>query len=222
MKKYVLTLFCLTMGMFCFAQSPVGLIAHWDMNGTVNDVTGNGHNGHAANLVPATGISGVPNTAYYFNGLNSLITAPYMPDLNVTQFSICATFRVAGFWNGLCQTNFVFDRGSLSNPGNYTLYFYDNPYDGNDCSAMDTTKDVLVSSAGLHTLPDVLWCYTPTIVENKWYKVVTTWDGTKWQMWVNGSLKTSNVSPSGSFGTSTDSISIGRDIFDCCPGNFKV
>lgn len=216
MKKTLLSILVAFMVIAANAQSTVGLLAHWDMNGEVNDVSGNGHNGHANNLVADTGMGGVPNTAYYFNGSNSYITVPYSADLNLTQFSICAVLNAEGFYSGGCHVNTVFTRGSIGTPGNYSLYFYDVPYTLT-CSSFDTTKDVFVPSAGGHSMPGTAWQYTPTTVENKWYKVVATWDGTQWQVFVNDTLKVTNVSTGGVFGTSTDSISIGMDIF--APGN---
>jgi len=83
-----------------FAQDTLGLVAHWDFNGTAKDVTGNGHDGTLHNVIPAKGKNGLPNTAYYFTGdltTHSYISVPYSPDLNMNEYSICATFMVKGF-----------------------------------------------------------------------------------------------------------------------------
>jgi hypothetical protein len=217
LMKTTFLIIALLISCSCYSQSSLGLVAHWDMNGSANDVSGNGHNGHLNNVVPTTGKDGLPNTAYYFNGVNSSITAGYLPDLNLTQFSICAIVKVAGFYRGSCHGNTIFTRGAISLPGNYSLYFYDVPFTG-DCSILDTTKDVFVPSAGGHTMPASAWAYTPTTVENIWYKVIATWDGTTWQIFVNDTLKASNVSTGGTFGTSTDSICIGWNVFSAYAG----
>ena len=54
MKKTLLisALFLITYS--AFGQLP-GLIAHWDMNGTTNDVSGSGLNGHGTDLISAAG-----------------------------------------------------------------------------------------------------------------------------------------------------------------------
>ena len=199
-----------------YAQGP---IAHWNMNGNVYDITGNGHDGHANNVISVAGKSGLPNTAYYFNGINSSITAPYMPDLNFTQYTICATVKVSGFYTGLCQSNTIITRGAYSSPGSFTLFFYDNPFDGNNCYAVDTSKDVFVPEASSFALANnSLYQYTPTVVENEWYYVITIWDGTNFKIYINDTLKMSNVISSGLLGTSIDSISIGYDIFEAGAG----
>ena len=214
MKKNLFTLLLVCGAYTLHAQSSAGLIAHWDMNGTVNDVTGNGHNGHASNITPAAGMDGVMGQAYYFNGVNSVITAPYMPDLNLPQYSICAIVNIQGFYTGTCQANAIFDRGLFFTTGNYMLYFTDNSYDGNDCLAIDSTKDVFCEVAGDCNAPFAAWQYSPQIIKNTWYKIVGTWDGTNYRIYVNDTLKSTVLSTSGAFGTSTDSISIGMQIFD--------
>lgn len=204
------------------AQSTVGLVAHWDMNGGTTDVSGNGHTGHGSNIIPTAGRDGTPNTAYYFNGVNSVITAPYMADLNMSEYSICAVVKIDGFYSGLCQANTILARGKLNNPGSYFLYFDDNAYDGNDCYLIDSTKDIFKTTSGgkLATYTD--WQYNPQIVKNKWYKVVATWNGIIWRVFVNDTLKSSVTSTGGTMGTSFDSIAIGRHIFDAAyPYSFK-
>ena len=91
-----------------YAQSTVGVVAHWDMNGTTNDVSGNGHNGNANYLTPATGISGLPNTAYYFNGSTSNITAPYSPAYNFTKYSFAPPFYPNIFTQGHAREILLF------------------------------------------------------------------------------------------------------------------
>lgn len=219
MTRYLYSLLFACMALTAKGQSTVGLIAHWDMNGTVNDVSGHGHNGTAYNIVSDTGKGGVPNTGYYFNGVNSYITVPYAPTLNLSQYTLCATVKVSGYYTAACHANMIFTRGAIGHPGNYSLYFYDIPYTVT-CTVVDTTKNVFVPSAGGHTMPASAWIYTPTITKTEWYKVVATWDGTRWKVYVNDTLKANNVSTGGLFGTSTDSISIGMDIFET-PYNFK-
>lgn len=216
MKKNLTILLLCLLCFLCFhsfGQSTAGLIAHWDMNGSSSDVSGNGHVSHAIAVTPTTGRDGFPNTAYYFNGVNSMISTPSAPDLSLTHYSICAIVKVLGFWTGLCQANFIVSRGPLQTPGAYTLQFNDNPNDGNDCSALDSTKEVFQANAGATGSGGAgiaMWSYTPTIARNTWYKVVATWDGTKYQIFINDTLKTSLTSITGGvFGTGTDSLAIG-------------
>lgn len=222
MKKIALFALSAVCSIGAFAQGGVGLIAHWNMNGSFNDVSGNAHVSRAVNVTPAAGRTGAPNTAYYFNGVNSMISTPYVADLSLTNYSICAIIKIKGYNSGLCQANTVVGRGFLQQPGAYTLQFNDNPNDGNDCAAFDTTKQVFQANAGATgsgSAGVAMWDYAPRIVSDAWYKVVATWDGTKYKIWVNDTLKTTLVSiTGGAFGTSTDSLAIGFHPFGAGTG----
>jgi len=219
MKKVLLLFFWGVYYVNAYSQSSAGLVAHWDMNGTVNDVSGGGHNGHANNITAAIGEGGAPNTAYYFNGINSYISVPYSPDFNVNQLSMCATVKVTGFYSGLCQGNTIVIRGSFGSSGSYDFYFDDNQFDSS-CTVYDTTKDLFVSTVGTNTAPHYHWQYTPAITEGKWYKVVITFDDTVYKVYVNDTLKSSSYvnTPGTGIGTSIDSMAIGLDIFDAASG----
>jgi len=193
---------------FGYAQSDTGLIAHWPFNGNANDATGNGHTGTAYNTSSAAGITGKPNTAYYFDGSSSYITVPYQSDLNVTNYSLCAIVKPAGFYPGLCQGNVIMERGPESATGNYELVFTDNPY--NDCYTEDTAKYVFTFPTSTTTTGGTAssWQYSPQIVRNNWYTVVGTYNGGTISVYVNGVLK-SVFTTSGSIGSSTDGVTIG-------------
>ena len=203
--KFTLLAFLLTTCLQSMAQGP---IAHWNFNGNVNDITGNGHNGVANNVTLATGKAGVANTAYYFNGTSSYIGAPYMSDLNVSQYSLCAVVKPMDFYNGTCQGNIILTRGHDNNSSNYTLSFGDAPY--NDCSTRDTSLCVFYGYAGSSSGNTAQWQTTSKITTNTWYKVVLTYDGSNTQkVYINGVLVSTFVSTSGFLGTSTDSLWIG-------------
>lgn len=202
------------------AQSTEGLIAHWDMNGSTNDVTGNGHNGNGNNITAVAGENGVANTAYYFNGYNSIITAPYMSDLNASKLTICAIVKVMGFYSGSCQDNLIFMRGDRLTSGSYVLDFSDNNLGGSDpCDVYDTSEDVFGMACGPYSAPSLPELrYFPTISENIWYNIVATFDDTTFKIYVNGILKNSYTNAGAFVGTSTDSISIGYDLFEAAGG----
>lgn len=216
--KHILLAVCLFSTVNLLAQGSTGLIAHWDMNGTVSDVSGNGHNGHATSILPTTDRFGFANKAYYFNGSTSVVTAPYMADLNLTNYSLCAIIKVSGFYDGYCQGSFVVCRGRNLQPGSYSIQFTDNFYDGGDCNATDSSAQVFAATAGT-TGSGVsglyLWQYTPHIATGTWYRVVATWDGTQYKIWVNGQLKSTvpNLVTGSSIGSSADSLAIGKHIF---------
>lgn len=226
MKKTLLLLVTLC-GIFS-AQAQTGLVAHWDMDDSVNDISGNGHHGEAHNIVPAIGKDGVMGHAYYFNGVNSYIYVPYSAGMNMsTGFSICARIKIAGFNSGTCHGNTILDRGQLSpvGTGTYALYFNDLP-SGVACGdAVDTTQECFLTGAtatsaplGPSSITD--FNYTPHIVTNHWYSVVGTFNDTVYKLYVNDTLvnTTTITTPGLMIGTTTEGLSIGYDTYDSIGG----
>lgn len=213
MKKFFTLLF-LSASFISFAQSPIGLVAHWKMNGNALDATGNGHNGTLYNVTPAPGQYGNANTALYFNGNgNSFMSVPYQSDLNIQVYSICAIVKVASFYTGPCQANTILMKGITATQGSYSLRFGDNPFDSS-CYTHDTSKNVFLGYAG--TLPPATnkaWQYSPAIVSNTWYAVVVTYDAASFKVYVNGVKMSTNYTPGGYIGASAnnDSLVIGMD-----------
>lgn len=217
MKKGLFTLMMiLCCALAAYAQPTAGLLAHWDMDSTANDVSGNGHNGHMNNLAPAMGMDGVMGHAWYFNGTTSSITIPSTPALNVTAYTITANVKVNGFYLGYCHENIIFARGSTDVVnGIYYLGFNDFPYGNPPCTgSADTVHESFVSVACSATASlGGAWTaynYTPYIAENLWYTVVATFNDTTFNLFVDGVLKSSVASPTPGvpIGTSTDSASI--------------
>ena len=226
MKKLLPAVLLLFISGFAKAQDTTGMVAHWKLNGNCHDITGKGHNGTPHNITTDIGKSGKAGTAYYFNGSDSsYITVPYKPDLNLKKYSICVTFKVAGFYSGVCQGNTLIARGKGGNDGCYELLFSDNPSDGNNCYSMDTTQDVIQEWAGSSgsIYPNSGWQYTPTIEENKWYSVVATYDDTTYQIYVNDTLKSSNIIGYSAMDSTGDSLAIGINLYEAAgfPYSFK-
>lgn len=202
--KFTLLAFLLTTCLHSIAQGP---IAHWNFNGNANDITGNGHNGVANNVTLAPGKAGVANTAYYFNGTSSYIGAPYMSDLNLSQFSICAIVKPMSYYSGLCEGNIIVTRGHDNNTGNYALVFSDAPY--NTCGIQDTTLNVFYATSGSTWGNNTQWQSSSKVLTNTWYKVVLTFDGSTFKTYVNDTNTSTYIIGGGSIGTSTDSLWIG-------------
>ena len=222
MKNIFTLLMILGSYSFSYAQGSVGLIAHWNMNGSANDVSGNGHDGTATNVTPAMGMDGVMGDAYYFNGVNSVITVPYSSAFNLTEYSISTTIQVMGYYTGLCQMNLVFGRGKTGTGiGNYSLFFNDKAGDGYGCTTYDTTVEVFQSVAEtLAPVTEADFYYTPAIIENQWYNVVITFNDTAYKTYINGTLVATAAitTPGVLMGASTDGINIGYNTFEAAAG----
>lgn len=211
----------LLFALWCFnyttanAQLTNGLIAHWEFSGNANDATNNGHNGTATNITYTTGKSGVNNTAAQFNGTSSFISIPYQSDMNVSNFSICALVKPQGYYSGLCQGNVIFSRGTEYQSGYYRLLMFDNAYDNHNCNIQDTSKNVFACGLGNFVSNNINldYRYTPTVVTQNWYCVVTTFNGDTVRTYIDGQLKSTAVRKSGSLGTSTEGAAIGASRF---------
>lgn len=221
MKKVMLTLITLLFNVILLqAQITTnGLIAHWNFNGNVKDVSGHGHDGTATNLTTTVGQSGNPNTAYYFDGTSSHVDVLGSSDFNVGTYSICAILRPRGFYTGLCQGNRILMRGKENDPGSYFLQYTDNPYDSSCNINGDTSNFVFNANINGKATWESNWQYTPTVRTGQWYCVVGTFDGAVFKIYVNGTLKTTVV-PKQNFnvGTSTDGLSIGYSYLHTAPG----
>ncbi len=219
MKIIVILLSTLAFASPVFSQGTAGLIAHWKMNGNALDASGNGHHGVLRNIKSGGGKAGTANTALLFNGTNSYMAVPDASDLNVTNYSICATVKLGGFYTGLCDANIILSRGRPGNTGSYDLYVTNEPFQGCTCAGADTTEYNFCETAGANPANCSGWYYTPTIQENKWYSVVGTWDGANFKIYVDGAMMTNNPSTSpGPIGSNNDSIVIGMDTWDALAG----
>lgn len=211
--RYLFTLcFALFVVMTASAQLTNGLVAHWDFNGNVNDATGNGMNGTPNAITYTTGKNGVANTAASFNGSSSSIDVAYNPLMNNTNFTICAVVKVNGFYSGLCQANTILWRGNQFSNGYYSLIYFDNPFDSN-CGVSSPNNNVFASQVGTLGGNGSTWNYTPGISLNRWYCVVTTYDGTDSKVYVDGVLK-STYRVLGPPGNSSSGLAIGANKFN--------
>lgn len=215
--KRLLSLFSLIFLSICsFAQGTNSLIAHWDFNGSANDVSGNGLNGIAIGTTSTEGYNGQPNTAYSFNGAGDHIYVPYNPLLNTgSSFSICVLIKPMGFYSGLCQSNTILSRDDQPATDHYKLQYCDNSYD-NSCNVFSPAHENFeVESSSMSwvqgTDADSLWVDTP-IVTGRWYCVVGTYDGQTANLYVDGNLRKTFTSASDNFVASTNGLGIGQNI----------
>lgn len=226
MKKCVLLLMLLAC--ICTVNAQTGLIAHWNMDSSANDVSGHGHNGIANNVTAAVGKDGIMGHAYYFNGVNSYIYIPYTPDMNMsTGFSICAVVKVMGYNANTCHANMIFGRGQLSpiGTGTYALYMSDLGA-GIGCSdPIDPTQECFLggacaTTAGLGPASNYQFNYVPHVQSDKWYNLALTFNDTAYKLYVNDTLMSIVyiTTPGVHIGTSTNGASIGYDTYDSIGG----
>ncbi|MBS1771539.1 MAG: T9SS type A sorting domain-containing protein [Bacteroidetes bacterium] len=192
------------------AQLSSGLVAWWPFTGNAADSSGNAHISIPYNITYDTGMNGLPNSAASFNGHNSYVEVAYKPDLNLTKFSICAKIKATHFYDSLCQTNMIVCRGVQTHTPSYALHFFDNAFDGDDCYARDTTKNVFGGWAGTYYGSSTQFQYTPTIQLNNWYTAVMTYEDDTMCFYVNG-IKKSTYVGTGPLDSNTDGLNIGAN-----------
>ncbi len=125
-----------------YSQIPsASLAAHWNFNGNVNDISGNGNNGTVLNATLTCDRCGNPNSAYGFNGVNAKIVvnnSSWIDMNNSTDFSICFWIKtyanpnmnslpiskhLVGSWNGYTfNANNLQDPGYCTSPGQLSFY----------------------------------------------------------------------------------------------------
>ncbi len=199
--KYLFS--CLTLLLFSVAVSAQvnltqGLIAHYPFNGNSNDQSGNGNHPYWNNATLVAGKKGVPNSAYYFNGINSYIEIPSSASLNPSQVTLFALVKPQGFYTGNCHANVILSRGTDKSANSwYSLLFSDVLYTNNqNCGnvPVDSLHQNFYGTFG--TNGAVTSAYTPYVEKEKWYYVTLTYDGAITKFYVNGNLIASKVGSS--------------------------
>lgn len=191
-----------------------GLVAWYTFNGDILD-----HSGHNNNIIfnsatPAKGKSGLPRTAYRFDGISSYMQAKNKKSLNPLKISLYALVKPMGFYQGSCHGNHIISKQYSGNDnGRYYLGFDDQAYH-NYAGCYDTVAYQYENfyggygapAAGVSGANDL----TQYIKLNKWYSLVYTFDGVYSKLYVNGVL-VNKVTQSTTFTPNTNPLNIGRN-----------
>lgn len=171
----------------CSTMHPinVGLIACYPFNGNANDQTGNGNHGVASNVVPTADRFGNPNSAYFFNGNNSIIRVPPHSSLQPTNtLSISVWVRtepkslVPPTWSFIVtyrNDNYVAPYNSY----NLSTHPY-SPYSHKWSFMLSSTSNNLDNElVGKKVKQEYVWEH-----------IVATYDGSVMKIYTNGNLDT--------------------------------
>lgn len=204
-------LFCLLAFLFfksnTWAQGSlsVGMVMYLPFNGNTLDISGAGNHAINSGAVLTSGVAGLPNTAYYFNGAVHMTVKHHM-DLNPKRFSVCAKVKVQGFYNGFCYNNIIMTKGLQRTPGFYSLMHSHTQVW--DCTVEDITKHNYRHDVQNITIPVSDMETLPYIVKDNWDCIVGTFDGDTAKMYVNGVLRYKYYEPG--FSSNTNDIFIGK------------
>ena len=211
MKKTTTLLLFLFLGLIAFGQVNLnqGLIAYYPFSGNANDSSGNNNHGVVYGATLTSGLLGIPNTAYHFNGLNGFIEVPNSPTLTSVLISMCAVINIESFNPAVCQGNVIMWKGANFLTGHYGLHLSDAVVDP-DCNTFDSLHETFypeISGNGTGAV------YSPFTTSNTWYCVVATFDGDSCRIYVNGDFKYSVYTPI-PIGINSDPLDFGHNIYN--------
>jgi gliding motility-associated-like protein len=177
---------------FCRAQAQInllnGLVAYYPFNGDDKDHSGNNNNPAFDNAIPTAGPSGVPNTAYHFDGATTQMQIPNSPTLQFgRQLTIFARVKADGYFYGNCHGNNILSKGYDSSPNDeFALRYDDYLYSaGASCNGAgpDTLHENIDVYYSTSTLP-----YSPYIEKGNWYNITRVQDGNTLKLYINCEL----------------------------------
>ncbi len=102
------------------------LVAYYPFNGSANDVSGNNNHGTVYGATLTTDRSGNVNNAYFFNGINDVITIPHNTILNASnELSFSVWVKPDAFPVGSVM---IVGKSNYSNATNYLVRITSNGY----------------------------------------------------------------------------------------------
>ncbi|APF16883.1 Laminin G sub domain 2 [Caldithrix abyssi DSM 13497] len=152
---------------FNVGETPTqGLIAYYPFNGNANDESGNGNNGIVSGAVLDTNRLGIQDKSYRFDGIDDYIKIPPIDLGNTRTISVWTKTTITD------TSQSIIFRGNVY-WGAYYFYLYitetgEYQY-GHLPNGVRVTSDVVVA-------------------DNKWHHLVTTWDGSTCNLYVDGEL----------------------------------
>ncbi len=175
-------------------QNPVyndtGLVGSWHMEGNSNDSSGNADNGSDLNMAYGTSYGKVGQGAN-FNGSSSYINIPNSTAFDVSNYTIAAWVYSTNY----SQDMFIFEKGPVNTQ--YSLFF----------ESGSVVQRSYNSSGGLF-INQYTTLANAGISNSNWYYIVSTYNGSLINLYVNGVLK-SSVAVSGALQTGQSGERIG-------------
>jgi hypothetical protein len=170
---------------FAPTSAQIQLAGVWEFNGDANNAAGNGANGVVYNATLTTGRSGIPFTAYQFNGINSHIDIPFDTLWNMKKWTIQTAVRIDGFNPDTCQEEYIVSYGAQATGNFYGVGLTDNVHD-NSCTTYspNNTEFTAAAAGGAATV----WHDGSYIQLHQWYCLTFTYDGSNIKRYVNSTF----------------------------------
>lgn len=169
----------------------LGLVAYYNFNNSsLKDSSGNNNDIVFNNATLTTGRSGIPNSAFLFDGHSSYMKVLNSPSLNPNKITLMATVKVKGFYDGTCHANQILGKGFPDQVnGFYAVRFLDIY---NDCyQPVNVNTEFFAGAYGDQPSGNISSASADTsfIQTERWYNVIYTYDGNESRIYVDGNLK---------------------------------
>ncbi len=146
-----------------------GLMAYYDFNGNANDASGNGNHGVVSGPVLTADRHGNPNSAYWFDGLDDVISIASSPSLHpVDQLTIAFWVRLDG---AIINRYSILHKGGPVQNGLtnreyavYTKLITPTLYNFETYSAGDNSS---YHEVGSHVVPLHQWLFVATVIDRR-------------------------------------------------------
>lgn len=196
------------------STAAIGLVAWYTFNGDTKDHSGNGNDVVFNSATPAAGKSGLPNTAYAFDGASSYMKVLNSPTIGSFNhgMSLVAVIKPTGVYRGPCHSNGVIDKGNSDGVnGSYLIRFDDQKYwNGDACDMPVKAADENFYASSGNEPYETLGAISDDYIKLQWYTVIYTSDGITGNIYINGKLKGTITNSSFSFTPNTDDLFFGR------------
>jgi hypothetical protein len=154
-----------------------GLVGWWPFNGNANDESGNGNNGGSIGAALTADRFGTASSAYSFDGLGNFIFVNNSAGINpLTAVSVTAWINANSWGASVYDNTIVGNDNWQSGPSGYVLRCGNNGQLSFNIAKSFGNWEEAVSTSN-------------TMIENTWYFVVGTYDGTQIKLYINGSLE---------------------------------
>lgn len=156
-----------------------GLVGWWNLNGSVNDTSGNNNNGTNNGATATTGQNGQVNGAYSFNGTSSLISLP-----NAAAISGNNPYTLSAW---IQPTDITISNHGILGWGAWGTI--------NGVTAFRTQNEGGINGLRMYWWNNDLAGSAPSLADGRWHHVLTEFDGSTRSIYVDGALIASDNPP---------------------------
>ena len=167
-----------------------GLVAHYPFDGDAADVSGHGYDGQVFRATPTEDGSGKPQAAYLFDGKTSCVSLPAAVLNNLQSGSFLVLIRMDSYTQKPSVP--IVSKGT-SDLCDFMIAVNE---DGSCVAHMGTSLYLTSPKAAIPL--------------GQWIAVALTWDGARWQMYINGALSASAQTDAIPHADADNAVKMGR------------